>query len=527
MKLKKLILLSTSALALGATVQTVTSIPFFETAIVAAQEDAAALLQRIKTRLLEQEPIVEKQLAKVSDEDLLAFFEAASEDFTWQDIYKEIDKKYPELSLIKDDEYAKFKEVLANVLLNSEKTAENLKNVDPKELVESFDQAMLEFPEDAHAAVASFIDTIDLEKGKVESVDSESTTSVVEVSNEAENTTTLEGETLETEESIMAEGETSEVAQETTVGEETVSELSATADSAEMTGAENEVALLVANEDNEETGFRQAMVEYTDITEDQIYSITPSELADIFETTGYSAANGTVSELMAVRFYMIVTYPERFTSEQIKSVADEVRVAAVAESPMTEQEAAQIPDEDFLQWSREAIQSGGNDATYPFAQAFNNYPEVFADRVEAARHQITDNTNLAFEEVILMSGAQVLTFANEVDLGHLTYAEAEANLRTLFPEALSSTQISQSAQAGVETQTTIAAQTTVAPQTSQSASATVSVDKSTGVEGVTTASNKGALPNTGESSTLIWVIGGLLAIVAGVFLLKGRKNNDE
>src|SRR5699024_4306719 len=156
MKLKKMVIVSLSTMVFGS------FFPSFVNVIghtengysVFAQEDKLALLAKIKTSLLTQEPIVETQLAKVDNEDLLKFYESASNVTPWQDIYHSILSHYLQLGLISDSaEIAKFKSILAEIISTTGKSAEELKNVDPKALISEYDSAKQAYPDDETKAI--------------------------------------------------------------------------------------------------------------------------------------------------------------------------------------------------------------------------------------------------------------------------------------------------------------------------------------------------------------------------------------
>ncbi|MBD3949792.1 LPXTG cell wall anchor domain-containing protein [Tuanshanicoccus lijuaniae] len=513
MKLKRIMMISSSALLIGATMPALehVAVPKLVTS-VSAQEDQAALLTRMKKNLLEQEPITEKQLKEVKDEDLLAYYEAASEDLTWQDVFHDIVKNYPQLGLITDKtEYEQFKKALADVQANSDLTADALKNVDPKALIAAYNEAVQANPEDLHTAVQSFIDKLDLNYGKV----AESDTS-------AESDTTSESETT-------AEGESSWSA------------------------------------------YRKALLEKTDLTQEQLSTISDADLENIFKYTGLKPDDIKEESLKVIRDLLITFYPERFKVEQIQTVANRLREKAANSTPLTAAIGEQIPDEDFLQWEREAISSGGNNQYATYEKAFANYPKLFETDLAAAKNKLLENTNLTSEQLAALDGARLLLIVWQVEHQMIDYEQAAKTLndalgneqgattesettQTSVTEAMTDT-TSEMSQASTETSqaattvvpttvtestsntqaaTTTTAATTSAVQKMTTAASTtqavttkqkVAVVTSSGIE--TSTAKKGALPSTGEGRSLSAIILGVMAAIGGFVFLKKKDSRFD
>ncbi|NLJ17423.1 hypothetical protein, partial [Globicatella sulfidifaciens] len=347
MKLKKMVIVSLSTMVFGS------FFPSFVNVIghtdnvysVFAQEDKLALLAKIKTSLLTQEPIVETQLAKVDNEDLLKFYESASNATPWQDIYHSIASHYSQLGLISDSaEIAKFKSILAEIISTTGKSAEELKNVDPKALISEYDSAKQAYPDDATKAIQEVLANVDLNYGKLSegeraavkaaenalvetttvapdttvteaettptteveniadtNMEDPETTLSEDISDESSETTNVENSSIEATEETVTEPTTVEMSQESTTEEtegttveETISDMSSVETSEESVVDETTVEETVAEETTtiettltsettlvsqeiEEEQFRQKLLERTDISAEQLSSITSQE----------------------------------------------------------------------------------------------------------------------------------------------------------------------------------------------------------------------------------------------------------
>ena len=251
--------------------------------------------------------------------------------------------------------------------------------------------------------------------------------------------------------------------------------------------------------------FKEALVSQTDLTNEQVAALGDETLQSVLDTFGFDVTDLTEGNVNGFRRMLITYYPDNFTDEQVNSVANLLRESSVSATPMTMDIANQIPSGDFLTWSRESIDTGGNDITYPFQRALETYPDLFRDLVIQAKSDLVGNTALTQAQVDQMQFVHLL-FANFSAEGEVDYSAAEQYLRDLYPEVFES-----------ETSTDESSETS-----SESESTSVSVSKSTDVE----SENQETLPNTGETNA--WWIGGvavLLIGVAGYLIYRGRKAN--
>nr|WP_276931866.1 LPXTG cell wall anchor domain-containing protein [Globicatella sulfidifaciens] len=574
MKLKKMVIVSLSTMVFGS------FFPSFVNVIghtdngysVFAQEDKLALLAKIKSSLLTQEPIVETQLAKVDNEDLLKFYESASNATPWQDIYQSIASHYSQLGLISDSaEIAKFKSILAEIISTTGKSAEELKNVDPEALISEYDSAKQAYPDDATKAIQEVLANVDLNYGKLSegeraavkaaenalvetttvapesTVTEAETTPTTEVetiadtimedleitlSDESSETTNVENSSVEATEETVTEPTTVEMSQESTTEEtedttveETISDMSSVETSEESVVDETTVEETVAEETTtiettltsettsvsqeiEEEQFRQKLLERTDISAEQLSSITSQELSKISEITGLPLTATDDNYLKVFRRAFVTYYPERFTTQQIFDVANTLREFAITHTPMTQAIASQIPDEDFLQWSREANLQG-NDVTYPFKQAYKNYPQLFDQLLESTINNLTTKTALTLEQLKHIDSLLMMLLNWEAAANISTYEAVE---KILLENYQSNQTDTTTVQSDTTTETTHEMSTTSEPTTTQA----LQVSKTKQVQ-------KGLLPQTGEQDSL-WI--GIVALIlagGGFILIKNKR----
>ena len=578
MKLKKMVIVSLSTMVFGS------FFPSFVNVIghtdnvysVFAQEDKLALLAKIKTSLLTQEPIVETQLAKVDNEDLLKFYESASNATPWQDIYHSIASHYSQLGLISDSaEIAKFKSILAEIISTTGKSAEELKNVDPKALISEYDSAKQAYPDDATKAIQEVLANVDLNYGKLSegeraavkaaenalvetttvapdttvteaettptteveniadtNMEDPETTLSEDISDESSETTNVENSSIEATEETVTEPTTVEMSQESTTEEtegttveETISDMSSVETSEESVVDETTVEETVAEETTtiettltsetasvsqeiEEEQFRQKLLERTDISAEQLSSITSQELSKISEITGLPLTATDDNYLKVFRRAFVTYYPERFTTQQIFDVANTLREFAINHTPMTQAIASQIPDEDFLQWSREANLQG-NDVTYPFKQAYKNYPHLFDQLLESTINNLTTKTALTLEQLKHIDSLLMMLLNWEAAANISTYEAVE---KILLENYQSNQTDTTTVQSDTTTETTHEMSTTSEPTTTQA----LQVSKTKQVQ-------KGLLPQTGEQDSL-WI--GIVALIlagGGFILIKNKR----
>ena len=573
MKLKKMVIVSLSTMVFGS------FFPSFVNVIghtengysVFAQEDKLAILAKIKTNLLTQEPIVETQLAKVDNEDLLKFYESASNATPWQDIYHSILSHYLQLGLISDSaEIAKFKSILAEIISTTGKSAEELKNVDPKALISEYDSAKQAYPDDATKAIQEVLANVDLNYGKlsegeraavkaaenalvetttvapettvteaettptteVETIadtimEDPETTLSEDISDESSETTNVENSSVEATEETVTESTTVEMSQESTTEEakdttveETISDATSVETSEESVVDETTVEETVAEETTltsettsvsqeiEEEQFRQKLLERTDITAEQLSSITSQELSKISEITGLPLTATDDNYLKVFRRALVTYYPERFTTQQIFDVANTLREFAITHTPMTQAIASQIPDEDFLQWSREAYLQG-NDVTYPFKQAYKNYPHLFDQLLESTINNLTIKTALTLEQLKHIDSLLMMLLNWEAAANISTYEAVE---KILLENYQSNQTDTTTVQSNTTTETTHEMSTTSEPTTTQA----LQVSKTKQVQ-------KGLLPQTGEQDSLWITIVALILAGGGFILIKNKR----
>lgn len=251
--------------------------------------------------------------------------------------------------------------------------------------------------------------------------------------------------------------------------------------------------------------FKTAVVSQTDLTNEQLVNLGDETLQSTIDSFGFDIADTTEGNVVGFRRLLITYHPDNFSDEQVNSVANLLRESSVDMTPMTMDIANQIPSGDFLTWSRESIEAGGNDLTYPFQRAVEKYPDLFTDLVIQAKSDLVGHTALTQGHVDQMKVIDLL-FANFSATGEVDYAAAEQGLRELYPAVFESETASE----------------TSSETNSESESTSVSVSKATDVE----VGKQETLPNTGEANS--WWIGGVAVIliaVAGYLIYRGRKSN--
>ena len=258
-------------------------------------------------------------------------------------------------------------------------------------------------------------------------------------------------------------------------------------------------------EETELDAFKTAVVSQTDLTNEQLVNLGDETLQSTIDNFGFDIADTTEGNVVGFRRLLITYHPDNFSDEQVNSVANLLRESSVDMTPMTRDIANQIPSGDFLAWNREAIDTGGNDMTYPFQRAVEKYPDLFTDLVIQAKSDLVGHTALTQGHVDQMKVIDLL-FANFSATGEVDYAAAEQGLRELYPAVFESETASE----------------TSSETNSESESTSVSVSKATDVE----VGKQETLPNTGEANS--WWIGGVAVIliaVAGYLIYRGRKSN--
>ena len=346
-------------------------------------------------------------------------------------------------------------------------------------------------------------ETTNVENSSVEAtVETETESTTVEMSQES-TTEETEDTTVEETTSDATSVETSEesVVDETTV-EETVAEETTTIETT-LTSETTSVS-----QETEEEQFRQKLLERTDITAEQLSSITSQELSKISEITGLPLTATDDNYLKVFRRAFVTYYPERFTTQQIFDVANTLREFAITHTPMTQAIASQIPDEDFLQWSREAYLQG-NDVTYPFKQAYKNYPHLFDQLLESTINNLTTKTALTLEQLKHIDSLLMMLLNWEAAANISTYEAVE---KILLANYQSNQTDSTTVQSDTTTETTHEMSTTSEPTTTQA----LQVSKTKQVQ-------KGLLPQTGEQDSLWITIVALILAGGGFILIKNKR----
>ena len=429
-----------------------------------------------------------------------------------------------------DDATKAIQEVLANVDLNYGKLSEG-----ERAAVKSAENALVEtttVAPETTVTEAETTPTTEVENIADTIMEDPETTLSEDISDESSETTNVENSSVEATEETVTEPTTVEMSQESTIEEtedttveETISDTSSVETSEESVVDETTVEETVAEEtttiettltsettsvsqETEEEQFRQKLLERTDITAEQLSSITSQELSKISEITGLPLTATDDNYLKVFRRAFVTYYPERFTTQQIFDVANTLREFAITHTPMTQAIASQIPDEDFLQWSREAYLQG-NDVTYPFKQAYKNYPQLFDQLLESTINNLTTKTALTLEQLKHIDSLLMMLLNWEAVANISTYEAVE---KILLENYQSNQTDTTTVQSDTTTETTHEMSTTSEPTTTQA----LQVSKTKQVQ-------KGLLPQTGEQDSL-WI--GIVALIlagGGFILIKNKR----
>lgn len=466
MTFKKILFLSGSAIAL-ANFHPMTSLIgeqiIYEVSAQTTNVAGETSFGTLKQELLEQEPIDEKQLSQVSDEDLSDYYEQAVQEdaeSVTSAVYFKIAQNYTDLQLITDQtQYEQYKTALKTVLDESDFTADQLKNVQPSELITKFLQASAEYPDDSAQQVASFVETLDLRQN------------------------------------------------------------------------------LMINASDIYQQLRQGILQYTSVTEEELNQVSDEEMNNLLgseiQIVSRAIDEGNPESYQVYLQMFVEYYPDRFTPETIHEVANVLRQEAGQHTVFPMEVAAQIPDEDFLAWSREIAENGGNNVTHFVEQAVANYPELFEEALQESKAVVLEHTSWTDEQVsqvIQRDPARILWLVKSSE-NYDTFSNMEYVLSELFPdiaaqetsEETETGSVEVSVQSGVEASTTLAEATTVSGNQTTTQAKGVSVATSTATE-----SAQSNLPQTGERSiwqTLVIAVG--LAGVGGLILKKQTPNQSN
>lgn len=354
MRLKKLLLVSTCALAIGAgtTLGNNALLPTSQT--VHAQEETTTevdqeLLVQIKNNLAGVQPVNLEQLLEVEDQYLVDLYttknteaESNPELDVWLEMYNQLAIDYPQLNLLTGEDLQAYNEAAEAISTYSEYSYSDLNTALPSDILGWYTNALLENNDDEQAAVESIVPQI-----------TQARDAYIERRTEREN------------------------------------------------GEDNGNGETPAPEDE----FEAAILEYTDITEEQFSQFTEEELAPIKTT----AENGDYAQetMDIVRDQIIELNPEIFTDEQVGSVATKIREAFIESTPATQEQLDQLDDIYLVSMVGEGNQAG-TDIGGAYNTAVYDNPEVFGPEASRFRDALVSDYNLNEEELLEVPDAELL-----------------------------------------------------------------------------------------------------------------------
>ncbi|XJS10626.1 LPXTG cell wall anchor domain-containing protein [Aerococcaceae bacterium WGS1372] len=356
MKLKKMLLVSTCALTLGTVSTMGSSLVQSNTTTVYAQDQQSdsTLSQEeqdtlviIKDNLAGVQPINLEQLLEVDDHYLIDLYnteqaDTSSIDDVWRRIYQQITVDYPQLNLLTGEDYDTYNEIANLIANNSQYSYSDLNTALPSDILSWYNSYITENEVDALTTIEAILPNI----------------------------TSAREAYIERRE----QRESDEGGQEETPNPE-------------------------------EDAFKTAVLEMTDITEEQLNQFTADELGPIEQT----AANGEYGQeaMDTVRSQIIQLNPDVFTEEQVDSVAEDIHSALIESTPITQEQFDQLDTNELV-----ALIGEGNRQSADIAWAFNrlveNYPAVFESEVNRFRTALIDEQNLNSDELLAVSASDLL-----------------------------------------------------------------------------------------------------------------------
>lgn len=377
MKLKDLVLISTSALVMGAFAPSAVQInhAFGSPNVVYAQELTEAELEtvaEIKNNLAGLQPVNLEQLLNVSDLDLLNYYETAlveAPDNQWKFIYDQVATDYPGLNLLTGEEYDAYLRAAEAISAHSESynyTFSDLNTALPRDILAWYQAAMSENEDDVAATVAQILPQITAARD-----------AYIVRRTEREQQEAIESEETSPE---------SEESEETTE----VSEDESESESEALTELDR---------------LKASLVEYTYITAEGLSLIDDAVLEGYLPQAQES--NFDEASALAIRDMLVSDYPELFTAEQIEGVAATIRQGLINETPILPEQAELIPNDALLRYAQQMNTTpAGYELVYDLA--VTEFPEVFAAEAERFRNLLVEEQNMNAEDLAAVNDLDIL-----------------------------------------------------------------------------------------------------------------------
>lgn len=355
MRLKKLLLVSTCALAIGAGTTIGSDSLLSESNIVHAQEETTStevntqLLAEIKNNLAGVQPVNLEQLLEVDDQYLIDLYDTATTQAetdtvndVWKTMYDQLAIDYAQLNLLTGENLQAYNDAAENIIANSQYSYSDLNTALPSDILGWYNSALLENNDDIQATVETILPQI-----------TQAREAYILRRDEREN------------------------------------------------GGDDGNGQTPAPEDE----FTAAISEYTDITEEQLSQFTEEEL----EPIKIGAQNGEYSQdtMDIIRDQIIQLNPDVFTAEQVSSVASDIRNAFIESTPATQEQLDQLDDTYLVRMVGEGNHLGA-DIGWAYNTAVYDNPEVFGPEATRFRDTLVADFNLNEDQLLSVPDAELL-----------------------------------------------------------------------------------------------------------------------
>lgn len=355
MRLKKLLLVSTCALAIGAGTTIGSDSLLSESNIVHAQEETTStevntqLLAEIKNNLAGVQPVNLEQLLEVDDQYLIDLYDTATTQAetdtvndVWKTMYDQLAIDYAQLNLLTGENLQAYNDAAENIITNSQYSYSDLNTALPSDILGWYNSALLENNDDIQATVETILPQI-----------TQAREAYILRRDEREN------------------------------------------------GGDDGNGQTPAPEDE----FTAAISEYTDITEEQLSQFTEEEL----EPIKIGAQNGEYSQdtMDIIRDQIIQLNPDVFTAEQVSSVASDIRNAFIESTPATQEQLDQLDDTYLVRMVGEGNHLGA-DIGWAYNTAVYDNPEVFGPEATRFRDTLVADFNLNEDQLLSVPDAELL-----------------------------------------------------------------------------------------------------------------------
>lgn len=263
------------------------------------------------------------------------------------------------------------------------------------------------------------------------------------------------------------------------------------------------------SESNEEPSdldrYLETLISETDLTMEQLDNFSDEHIQILMNRLNLTTGSTSAENLQALRDEIVISSYENFESTQLAQAIEPLRQSVINQTPVTEDILSQISDEALADLYNEAKNNNQSVPNYVFQQLVTNQSDLFNDLVIQAKNQITQNTTLTQEQVDQMQFIDLLLAVQPNESGEVNYVDVTNYLAKKYPNIVGNDEEEASESSDEE----------------ESSSVNVSISSS--VE-----EKEGVLPNTGESSSIIVLILGAVALVGGgLYLILSGRNKSK